>query len=52
MFNSLQMTRLPAEIELLMAESPKERLSMLIKLIELCRVGSNAGDHQLWFIGD
>lgn len=52
MFNSLQMDRLPAEIEQLMAESPHERLSMLTKLIELCRAGSMAGDHQLWFIGD
>ncbi|MDQ2837151.1 MAG: hypothetical protein M3Y42_03680 [Actinomycetota bacterium] len=52
MFNSLQMDRLPAEIEQLIAESSQERLYMLTKLMELCRVGSNTGDCQLWFLGD
>ena len=52
MFNRIQMPRLEAELKRLLDRAPERRLKVLEGLIELCEMGANVPDAQLWFVAD
>jgi len=51
-FNRIQMPRLEVELKRLLDSAPGSRLKVLKALIELCEMGSNVPDAQLWFVAD
>jgi hypothetical protein len=51
-FNRIQMPRLGSELARLLDGAPERRAKMLRALIDLCEMGSQIPDSQLWFIAD